>query len=64
MTFSVPLTTKYPPGSSGHSIIFASCASDLPVKMHLLLLNMMGNLPILIPLLTISCFPRVYLTLT
>jgi hypothetical protein len=64
MTFSVPFTTKYPPGSSGHSVIAASCAVFFPVNTHLLLLSMIGNLPILIPFDTTSCFPRVYLTET
>lgn len=64
MTFSVPLTTKYPPGSSGHSFIAASWALFFPVKTHLLLRSMIGSRPIRMPFETISCLPRVYLMLT
>ena len=70
ITFSVPFTTKYPPGSSGHSPSRASSASDFPVNTHLLDRSMSGMRPIVTPptpffdvRVTIS-FPRVYSTST
>src|SRR6266542_1988568 len=59
MTFSVPFTTKYPPGSRGHSIILASCSSVLPARTHLLLLSITGKRPIFTFRWTIF-LPRVY----
>ena len=63
MTFSVPLTTKYPPGSRGHSIMRASWSSVRPVRTHLLLRNIMGNRPRQTFLCTMF-FPRVYWIVT
>ena len=70
ITFSVPLTTKYPPGSSGHSPSLASCSSDFPVKMQRLDRSMRGIRPMVTPptpflavLVTIS-LPLVYSTST
>mmetsp|Transcript_38168 Transcript_38168/g.94672 ORF Transcript_38168/g.94672 Transcript_38168/m.94672 type:complete len:254 (+) Transcript_38168:2122-2883(+) len=70
ITFSVPFTTKYPPGSKGHSPSRASSSSLLPLRMHLLDRSISGMRPITMPptpfllvLVTIS-FPRVYSTST
>lgn len=64
ITLSVPLTTKYPPGSNGHSLSFAISHSLLLDRTHLLLLSIMGNRPMFIPLFLMICFPRLYSTST
>mmetsp|Transcript_26162 Transcript_26162/g.85947 ORF Transcript_26162/g.85947 Transcript_26162/m.85947 type:complete len:272 (-) Transcript_26162:253-1068(-) len=69
-TFSTPFTTKYPPGSSGHSPSFASSFSDLPCNTHLLDRSINGMRPMQIapcpffPLRTIISLPLVYSTST
>mmetsp|Transcript_1880 Transcript_1880/g.2966 ORF Transcript_1880/g.2966 Transcript_1880/m.2966 type:complete len:214 (-) Transcript_1880:430-1071(-) len=59
ITFSTPLTMKYPPGSYGHSRAAASWPSPLPASTHLQLRSMTGMRPTGTPLLTTSCRPRV-----
>jgi hypothetical protein len=49
ITFSTPLTIKYPPGSYIHSFNFVCSSSDLPFKIHLLLRNIIGIRPICTP---------------
>ena len=44
ITFSVPLMTKYPPGSIGHSLSFAISAGVLFVRTQFELRNMIGIL--------------------
>ena len=70
-TFSAPRTTKYPPGSSGHSRSAASSASERPRSTQRSLRSMMGRRPIsrapvpgVRPLRTTSSRPRVYSTST
>jgi len=60
ITFSVPLTMKYPPGSRAHSFICAICLSVFPVSLHFELRNMIGSRPIAIPLRATTCLPRTY----
>jgi hypothetical protein len=64
MTFSVPLTMKYPPGSSAHSFICAICLSVLPASRHFELRSMMGILPMRQFCLLIMDLPRTYLMST
>jgi hypothetical protein len=64
MTFSVPLTMKYPPGSSGHSTMRASWASLRPVRTHLFDRSMIGIRPMETLRLRTTFFPRVYWMVT
>jgi len=60
ITFSVPLTMKYPPGSSAHSFMNAISRSFLPASRHRLLFSMIGNLPIAMSRRRTTCLARVY----
>lgn len=53
ITFSVPLTTKYPPRSIGHSLARANSAAFLPVKWHLELRNITGILHVQLQRITL-----------
>ena len=64
ITFSTPFTMKYPPGSYGHSFIWANSRSDLFRNKHFDERNMIGIRPITTFFLTTICRPRVYRTLT
>lgn len=59
-TFSVPLTTKYPPGSNGHSPIVAISSAPLPLRLHRSLFNMIGRRPIMTPLRRITFLSLTY----
>jgi hypothetical protein len=64
MTFSVPLTMKYPPGSNGHSLSSSSSRSLLPRRPHFDDRSMIGMRPIIRFLCGTTVFPFVYFTST
>lgn len=60
ITFSVPLTMKYPPGSRAHSFSCPMSLSLLLDRTHLELRSMIGKRPMVIPFLLILFLPLEY----